>query len=269
MVRYAVNCSLLFTGLPPLERPAAAAAAGFGAVEFWWPWPDAPVPPAAEVDAFCAAIEDAGVRLVALNAYAGDLPGGERGVLSHPGRVAEFRASLDVLAEIAGRTGVRRFNTLYGQRIAGSDAAEQARTADANLAHMAGTVPGTILIEPLARGLNGDYPLATAADATAVVARARAAGVADVAFLLDTFHLAHNGDDPVKAAHSDVLGHVQFADAPGRGRPGSGAVDFAGVLAALGAAGYDGWVSLEYVPADPAAEDFSYLDRLGPTEDTA
>ena len=33
--RYAVNCSILFTELPLLERPAAARQAGFGAVEFW------------------------------------------------------------------------------------------------------------------------------------------------------------------------------------------------------------------------------------------
>ena len=35
--RYAVNCSILFTELPLLERPAAAKAAGFDAVELWWP----------------------------------------------------------------------------------------------------------------------------------------------------------------------------------------------------------------------------------------
>ncbi|MFC0037446.1 TIM barrel protein [Actinomadura rayongensis] len=242
MRRFAVNCSILFTELPLLDRPAAAAAAGFRAVEFWWPWPGVPVPGAAEVDAFCAAVTDAGVELVALNAYAGDMPAGERGVLAHPGRVAEFRSSLPVLAGIAERTGVRRFNTLYGQG--------EAATATANLVHMAGVVPGTALIEPLAREFNGGYALATAAEAVAVVERARDAG-ADAAFLLDTFHLASNGDDPVKAAHEPTLGHVQVADAPGRGRPGTGTVDFPGVLAALDDAGYDGWISLEYVgPAD-------------------
>ncbi|MEU1168791.1 ATP-binding protein, partial [Streptomyces sp. NPDC005921] len=32
------SLSILFTELPLLERPAAAAAAGFTAVELWWPW---------------------------------------------------------------------------------------------------------------------------------------------------------------------------------------------------------------------------------------
>ncbi|GAA3213135.1 hypothetical protein GCM10020256_13110 [Streptomyces thermocoprophilus] len=43
--RFNVNLSILFTELPLLERPAAAAAAGFTAVELWWPWIDTPPPP--------------------------------------------------------------------------------------------------------------------------------------------------------------------------------------------------------------------------------
>ncbi|GDY61793.1 hypothetical protein SAV14893_011860 [Streptomyces avermitilis] len=42
--RFNVNLSILFTELPLLERPAAAAAAGFTAVELWWPWVDSPTP---------------------------------------------------------------------------------------------------------------------------------------------------------------------------------------------------------------------------------
>jgi hydroxypyruvate isomerase len=56
---YLVNCSMLFGELPLLERPAAAKAAGFDAIEFWWPWPEQPVPDDAEVDAvdLCLMIE--------------------------------------------------------------------------------------------------------------------------------------------------------------------------------------------------------------------
>jgi hydroxypyruvate isomerase len=65
-LRFDVNCSILFTELPLLERPAAARAAGFDAVEFWWPFAD-PVPPDREVDAFVRALREAGVRLILLN----------------------------------------------------------------------------------------------------------------------------------------------------------------------------------------------------------
>ena len=82
---YEVNCSILFTELPLLERPAAVKRAGFDAVEFWWPFAEA-VPADTEVDAFVAAVENAGVQLVGLNFFAGDMPGGDRGLVSWPGR---------------------------------------------------------------------------------------------------------------------------------------------------------------------------------------
>ena len=53
-LRFDVNCSILFTELPLLQRPAAAKAAGFDGVEFWWPW-DAMVPSDKEADAFVSA----------------------------------------------------------------------------------------------------------------------------------------------------------------------------------------------------------------------
>ncbi|WP_207399660.1 hydroxypyruvate isomerase family protein [Actinomadura fibrosa] len=260
--RFAVNCSILFTGLPLLDRPAAAKATGFDAVEFWWPWPGEPVPSTAQVDAFCKAVEDAGVRLIGLNFYAGDMPAGERGVLSDPSRTDEFRDSIGTLLYIAERTGVRSFNALYGQRLDGVAPADQDRTATRNIVHAAHQVArlgGTVLIEPLARGLNGAYPLETAAAAVAVVERARAEGAADVRLLFDAFHLTTNGDDLHKAAHEHAasIGHVQIADAPGRGRPGTGGIDFPGLFAVLDDIGYDGWISLEYVDPSP---DFTWLE---------
>src|SRR5580700_5313772 len=71
-LRFDVNCSILFTELPLLKRPAAARSAGFDAVEFWWPFGE-PVPPDREVDSFVEALGDAGVRLVLLNFVAGDM----------------------------------------------------------------------------------------------------------------------------------------------------------------------------------------------------
>src|SRR5215212_3868321 len=101
---YDVNCSILFSELPLLERPAAARAAGFGAIELWWPFADA-VPGDGEVDALVRAVEDAGVRLVGLNFAGGDLAAGDRGLLSWPERAAEFRANLEVAVGIGERLG--------------------------------------------------------------------------------------------------------------------------------------------------------------------
>ena len=119
--RYAVNCSILFTEIPLLERPAAAKQAGFDAVEFWWPWPVA-VPGDAEVDRFVGAVDDAGVQLIGLNFAAGDMPSGDRGLVSWPARSGEFRDNVDVTIGIGERLGCRAFNALYGNRVDDVDA---------------------------------------------------------------------------------------------------------------------------------------------------
>jgi hydroxypyruvate isomerase len=65
--RFNVNLSILFTELPLLERPAAAAAAGFTAAELCWPWVDSLTPDQSELDTLGRALDDAGVRLAGLN----------------------------------------------------------------------------------------------------------------------------------------------------------------------------------------------------------
>ncbi len=140
---YLVNCSLLFTEEPLLRRPAAARAAGFGAVEFWWPFAD-PVPSDREVDAFVAAIEDAGVALVGLNFFAGDLAGPDCGVLSIPARSAQFRDNIDVAAGIGERLGVRGFNALYGNRVGEADPAAQDELALESITLAAKASPGSV-----------------------------------------------------------------------------------------------------------------------------
>lgn len=260
MTRYAVNCSIVFAGLPLLERAAAAAEAGFDAVESWWPWPDA-VPAPDDVTAFVDSVRSAGVRLVALNLFGGDLAAGERGVLCHPDRVEAFRANVSVVVDIARRTGCRLFNALYGIRPAGVPRAEQDDVALANLVHAAsavGAVGGTLLVEPLS-GVPG-YPLLTADDAVDVVERCRAAGSDNVGLLLDAYHLAANGVDPLAALrrHHERVAHVQVADHPGRHEPGTGTLDVAGLLHELDARGWPGYVALEYVPTT-AGTAFAWL----------
>jgi hydroxypyruvate isomerase len=259
-LRFNVNCSILFTELPLLQRPAAAKAAGFDEVEFWWPFAEA-VPADQGVDRFVGALADAGVELVALNFFAGDMPGGDRGLVSWPGREREFRENAAVVAAIGERTGCRAFNALYGNRVEGADPAAQDDLAAENLRYAADAVAGiggTVLVEAVS-GPQA-YPLRSAADAVAAIDRA---GADNVRFLADLYHLSVNGDDldKVIAEYTDRTGHVQIADAPGRHQPGTGKLDVDGYLAKLEQAGYRGRVGLEYVPDGPSADSFAWLPR--------
>ena len=261
---YEVNCSILFTELPLLERPAAAKEAGFDAVEFWWPFAVA-VPADAEVEAFVRAVDDAGVRLVGLNFFAGDMPGGDRGLVSWPARSGEFRDNVEVTIGIGERLGCRAFNALYGNRVDGAGTVAQDDLAVENLAvagRAAARIGGTVLIEPVSGAPR--YPLRTAADAVGVIDRVAAeTGVANLGFLCDLYHLASNGDDLERAIadHGHRVAHAQIADAPGRHEPGSGDLDLDRYLWLLAAAGYAGWVGLEYQPSGASADSFAWLPR--------
>ncbi|ULR54402.1 TIM barrel protein [Streptomyces deccanensis] len=275
--RYTVNLSILFTELPLLERPAAAAAAGFTAAELWWPWVDSPTPPRSELDALRASLEDAGVRLTGLNFYSGVLPGPDRGALSIPGEEAErFRANVDVVAEFAESVGCTALNALYGNRVAGVDPAEQDALALDNLvlaARAADRIGAVLLVEALNEVESPLYPLVSAPAAVAVVDRVNeASGLGNARFLMDLYHLSMNGEDlpRVIADHVGGTGHVQIADSPGRGAPGTGTVPLEDLLDQLGKAGYEGLVGLEYKPGDrPSAEAFDWLPREARATSTA
>lgn len=85
-----------------------------------------------------------------------------------------------------------------------------------------------------------------------------------VKVLYDLYHSVVEGEDPetaLKAAMHQVV-HVQVADAPGRGEPGSGNIDWPGALAMFERLGYRGAVGLELQPTKPSAEALSYIQQL-------
>lgn len=236
---FVANVSMLYGDQPVLERPAAAAADGYQTIETWWPFPVS-VPADAQVARWVEAVQQSGVRLHAMNFTLGD--DGERGILSHPARAAEFGEHCDVVAGIVNTLGIRFCNAPYGLRD-GSDA----DTALANLvlasSHLQplGAMP---MLEPMS-GIP-DFPLTTAAQAVAVIEQV---GV-PVGLLADLYHFAANGEDidAVLRTHIQKIVHVQVADFPGRHEPGTGTLDIDGYLTLLNNLGYHGEVALEYIP---------------------
>jgi hydroxypyruvate isomerase len=240
MTAYAANVSILYPDVPVLQQAEQARKDGFDAIESWWPFASAG-PSDAEVDAFVTSVTDAGVELIAMNTFTGDMAAGERGIVSDEHRKPEFDDSLAVALEVGRRLGTRMFNTLVGVgplRDLGAGRLEVA-------ARTALSEGRRILIEPLS-GVD-DYSITTTRDAFALVhALGRGAGV-----LADLYHLAVNGEDvdATIALRGDDFAHVQVADSPGRGAPGTGSLPLARWLGALEGMGYGGWVALEHVPS--------------------
>lgn len=261
----AANVSLLFTEHDYLDRFAAARAAGFTAVESWWPFPTA-APTVDEVDALCKAVDDAGVRLVGLNFYAGDMPAGERGVLSEPTRREQFLDSLAVVRTVNDRTGCSVFNALFGVRRDGVTPQEQDDCARRNLTEAMAALPvsATVVLEALTIGENGAYPLTTCDEVVGFVNSVPASTGAGLGLLFDTYHLTNNGEDLVARIqqYAGHIAHVQLADSPGRGEPGTGTVDFPAVVAALSTAGYAGLLAAEYKPQGDTVEGLTWTTSM-------
>lgn len=259
---YSANLSIMFTEVPLLERPAAASAAGFDHVEMWWPF-HTPVASPSQVDELLQALDTAGVRLTGLNFWAGDMPSGDRGVASLPDREPELVANIDQVVEISHASGCRHFNLLYGQRDSRWSTEEQDRQAVAMIrraAQSVASIGGTVLLEPLAEGLNGSYPL-TNPEQVLTLLTGPLASHPNVALLFDTFHLGSNGVDLISAAEAAAprIGHVQVADAPGRGEPGSGTLPLDQCLETLAGHGYDGLVACEYKPTRPTPKTLDWI----------
>ncbi|UYQ77377.1 TIM barrel protein [Glutamicibacter sp. JL.03c] len=245
---YTLNCSILLTELPLLQRAEAARQAGFDSVEFWWPFAEA-VPGDRQVDEFIASLKNAGVKLDGLNFFAGNMPEGDRGLVSWKGRSSEFTDNVAVVAAIGEATGCTSFNALYGNRLADYTPEEQDELGLENLvvaAEGVAGIGGTVLIEPVS-GTEA-YPLKTAADALAIVDAVKAEGQGNIALLADFYHLAVNGDDvaAVIEDHAKDFGHIQIADAPGRGAPGTGNLPLFDWISRSRELGYIGKVALEY-----------------------
>lgn len=260
-VRWVANLHTMFTEHSLLERPAAARAAGFSEVEYWWPFDGQPRPTRDQIEQFVEAVTSAEVQLTAMNLYAGAMASGDRGVISHPGSAQDFRDSVEVAVAVGARLGTRLFNVPYGRRLADVPAAEQDAAAVEALSYAATSVAsfgGTVLVEPLS-GFP-DYPVRTSRAALEVIDRARAAvgraGETGIGLLMDQYHLATNGEDVMADLDlvAPYLRHVQVADVPGRGAPGSAEGNVRGFVEKLLGLGYNGAVALEYLPAGNTAE---------------
>ncbi|WP_217915314.1 TIM barrel protein [Miltoncostaea marina] len=255
MIALSAHLGTLFGELPPLARPAAACAAGFDAVEAWWPPADAPAD-------WVAAVREAGARAVLVNADGGDLAAGERGYCNVPGRGDEAVAAAVAAARTVTAAGGEVVNLLVGRALAGTPRARQLATARDVVREAADAVAplGARLVVEHLNGVDvADPLLPTPAAAAEFVA---AVGHGGVRLLLDAYHAAAAGLDPAAeaAAAGSLIGHAQYADHPGRGAPGTGTLDLRAFVDALAEAGYAGHVGLEFVPAGPTAEALAAVD---------
>lgn len=242
-MKIAANLSLLFTELPLLDRVVAARAAGFDGVEIQFPY---------EVPAIALkeALQRAGMPLLLINLPAADLMSGGPGLAAVPARQAEFDAALQEALSYAALVRPALVNVLAG-RLAEGLTREQALACLVDNLRKTAQAFQLLGIGVLVEAINPlDMPGFLINTPEQLHALLEAVGQPNLAVQYDLYHMARQGLDLQAgiALLAGRIGHVQFADCPGRGAPGSGQLDFSAALAALRQADYRGWLAAEYRP---------------------
>ncbi len=243
MVKFAANLTMMFKEVEFLDRIDRAAACGFEAVEFLFPYDY----PAAEIK---SRLDRHGLTLALFNMFAGDWAGGERGFAARPGKRAEFRASVEQALEYARALGCARLHTMSGVTAQEPDRAACEAAWVENLAWAADRAAEagvTLLIEPLnTRDMPG-YFVSRQDETLALIDRV---GRANVKLQFDVYH-AQIMDGDITRRIERLAGryaHVQIASVPDRHEPDEGELAYDHVFAAFDRVGYDGWIGCEYNP---------------------
>ncbi len=257
MPRFAANLSMLFTEVPFLERFERAAAAGFRAVEFLFPyaWPAARIR---------EQLDRHGLQLVLHNLPAGDWEAGERGIACLPERVDEFRAGVATALQYAAVLGVGQLNCLAGKAPAGVDPARLRATLVDNLRFAAAALDKAglkLLVEPIN---TFDIPGFLVHRTQQALELLDEVGAANAFVQYDIYH-AQRMEGELAATlqrHLARIAHVQLADNPGRNEPGTGEINYPFLFAHLDRLGYQGWIGCEYRPAAGTEAGLGWLAAL-------
>ena len=251
MPRFSVNISMMFTELPFPDRFAAAAAAGFTGVDIQFPYAF----PAAQLAEKARA---ANVSIVLINAPGGDQSRKEPGIACRPERVEEFREGIDIACEYAQILQCSRVNILAGK--VGSHPEVNHVTFIDNLAHgsdMLARINTQALVEPINGNDVPGYFIQTSAGAIACIREVRRE---NLNLQFDIYHrqVSEGNVGDALTEFAPLIGHIQFADAPGRHQPGTGVIDFPGVFKQIDESGYSGWVGAEYIPTDNTVDSLDW-----------
>ena len=256
--KFSANLSMMFQEVPFMERFAAAAGAGFKAVEFMFPYEYA-------IADLKAALDAHGLKLVLINLPAGNWAAGERGIAVDPARKQEFAEGLAKAVEYARALGVPQVNCLVGRVLSGVPCGEQRQALVGNLRLAAETL-GKNGIRLLVEHLNSRDVAGFTLDTTAKVFSVLDEVNHPNAYLqYDVYHAQRMEGElaNIYRTHRERISHIQIADNPGRHQPGTGEINYRWLLGDLMASGYTGYIGLEYVPAPDSLRSLGWVGEYG------
>ena len=257
MPRFAANLSMMFTEVPFLDRFALAKKAGFEGVEFLFPYAF----PAPEIK---ARLEGNGLALALFNTPAGDWDGGERGIGCHPDRVGEFREGVARAIDYATALGCPQVNCLLGKLPEGVTPADARKVAVDNLRYAAKELQAAgirLLIEPINTFDIPGFYLNRTDQALSILDEV---GSPNLRVQYDIYHAQRMEGELGATLSKNIarIGHIQLADNPGRGEPGTGEINYSWLFRHIDSIGYAGWIGCEYKPRGTTVEGLGWRTAL-------
>jgi hydroxypyruvate isomerase len=255
MPQFAANLSMMYPELPFLDRFGAAAADGFKAVEFLFPYAFAK----ADIQ---ARLRDLGLKQVLFNAPPGGTDAqaitqawdaGRRGSACLPGHEAEFKAGVALAIDWAQALGCPRVHVMAGLIPAGMEREAVQPTYVANLrwaAAEAARAGLNVLIEPINTRDIPRFFLNRQDHAHEIIEEV---GAPNLQVQMDLYHCQIvEGDVAMKIRKylpTGRVGHFQVAGVPQRHEPDIGEMNYPYLFSVIDELGYDGWIGCEYKPS--------------------
>ena len=256
MIKLAVNLSMIFTEVPLIERFALARAQGFQHVEIQFPYE-------LSIKQIQTQLTLHDLSLCLINVPAGDLMQGGNGLAGVPGMELEFHRGLEQAIQYATALNVPSVNILAGKQPLDADLLPCLNTLAKNL-KLACSMLSDHQIQPVFEMVNGtDMPrflvqnIAQAQDILEAVQHPA------LKMQFDCYHMAMMGEQVFEELKENIhtIGHIQFADCPGRHEPDTAQINFAEIFQWLNQSSYMGYTAAEYRPQVHSQHSFAWKDK--------
>lgn len=259
-MKLAVNLSMIFTEVPLIERFALARQHGFEHVEIQFPYE-------LSIAQIQQQLRAHNLSLCLINVPAGDLMQGGNGLAGIPGKEPEFRQAVQQAIEYATALDVPSVNILAGKQPLDVDLLPCLCTLASNL-KVASQMLSQLNIQPVFEMINGtDMPRFLLQNIAQAQEMLEAVQHPQLKMQYDCYHMAMMGEDVLTTLQENIeqIGHIQFADCPGRHQPCTGDIDYQAIFAYLQSSAYAGYVAAEYRPQSQSQHSFEWKAQYFPS----
>jgi len=254
MLNFSANLSLLFTEVDLIDRFKAAKNVGFEAVEIQFPY-------SLSAEIIKNTLEEQQLKLVLFNVDADDLLQGGEGLACVPEKQAQFRQAIAETLVYAKLLKPEAINVLPGRCFNEQRKQDYLKTFKENLIFAVESF-ALLGIKTVFEAINShDMPGFIIHNGQQMLDILDELNHPKLFMQYDIYHAQMMGDEPDEfiARHANKIGHIQFADCPGRGQPGTGHINFERIFQAIEKSGYSGWVGAEYNPVGTTSESLDWL----------